>query len=418
MSRVSPRTPPLTNELALPLGLALLVWLVVWHGIQTWGFWNVGASDFRILREATEQFWTGQSLYALRAPHGNLNPPHFHVVLIPFTWLTPRAAFIVWTAVNLMALAISLLLILRELGCRLSFPQQVWLAIGALLFAGTAAALWTGQPSLLLMWPATLAWRSARRGHLGRSGTFVGLLISIKLFMLLFVPYWIARRQHRALLAAGVTVLACVIVGVAIFGTAEYRAWFHTLGTVDWADEPWNASLLAPIRRAVTSRTSGWDLVWLIAAGLVALLSLIRACQSGGSASIDRAFGCLLCGALLASPLGWIHYLWWAAAPIAAWLRESGRPFRPAWRAGVVSVAIAGLGCPPLGLSLWTDHIWARVIFGSAYTWGLVATWILLMYPYRSGAKYPPALETRRLDDRTRISTFRHEPSRAVFVDA
>jgi alpha-1,2-mannosyltransferase len=369
----------LIDELALPIGLAVFGSLLAWHAIHLWGWAVVGRTDFRILREATAEVWSGKSLYALRTVHGNLNPPHFHLIVLPFTWLAPLPAFFAWTVANVVALAFSLRIVVRELKISPSVVESVWMANAALLFSGTAAALWSGQSSFLLAWLATVAWRDARNGHVGRSGAVIGFLIGFKLFMLVFVPYWIFRRQLRALLAAGVTLAGSILIGVAIFGVAEHRAWVHTLGTVDWAAEPWNASLLAAVQRAMNERMMTSQGIWAIAAATILVFSLVRACRARGPAATDYGFACLLTGALLASPLGWVHYLWLAIGPLAACAYDAGRAFLSGWRVPVAMLAVAGLLCPPGGLGLLNAQVWGRMVFGSAYTWGLVALWVLLI---------------------------------------
>ena len=44
----------------------------------------------------------------------NMNPPHMHVPLLPLAVLPPMTALAIWSALNLLALAVSLRLIYRE----------------------------------------------------------------------------------------------------------------------------------------------------------------------------------------------------------------------------------------------------------------------------------------------------------------
>src|SRR5947209_3735552 len=56
----------------------------------------------------------------------NLNPPHFHLLVLPFARLPPDAAGTLWIAVSIFALLISLMLIRREIG-------GTWTPVGALV---------------------------------------------------------------------------------------------------------------------------------------------------------------------------------------------------------------------------------------------------------------------------------------------
>jgi len=370
----------LIDALALPIGLALLALLVAWHAVSLRAYAQAGSHDFRILYEATSEFWTGRSLYAARTAHANLNPPHFHLLILPFTVLPQRAAFWIWTAANVIGLALSVAIIRRELVPSPSLVAWLWLANAALMFAGTAAALWTGQTALLLMWPATLAWRAARRGDWMRTGALIGVLMALKPFLGIFVPFWILARHRRALAGAVLAVSASFLVGVVVFGIAEHARWLQTLSAVDWAGEPWNASLLAPIARTTgDARAPVVKMVWLVAAALVALASLARALAFDRTGATDRALACLFVGALLASPLGWIHYLWWGAGPVAATLVQDRSRTIHGWRGIASTGALLGLLSPPFVLGLWAAHAWGRAVFGSAYFWGLLALWMLMM---------------------------------------
>jgi hypothetical protein len=92
----------------------------------------------------SQQFW-------------NMNPPHFHLLLLPLALLTPGVALTLWIGAGVGCLLASLRLIVREVG----LPCRPWthrLALcGLLNFAGTAAVCITGQLSFLLLLQVTLA---------------------------------------------------------------------------------------------------------------------------------------------------------------------------------------------------------------------------------------------------------------------
>ncbi len=374
-----PRRRSLLDDLALPIGIALLAVLVAMHAGHLWSVTRSGATDFRFLREATAEAASGRSLYLLRTAHGNLNPPHFHLIVLPFTRLSPATAFLAWTAVSVLSTAASLRLIVRELKITLSGTSLLWTAIAALGLAATAASLWTGQSSLLLTWPATIAWVAARRRQEGRSGAWMGGLLSLKAFLLVFLPYWVLRRHVRALVAAIVVIAIACGVGIVIYGSAEYARWVATLRTANWVDEPWNASLVGMLVRAAGGRTMLVNVAWWLGAAAILVASLVRGAQGTGASAVDRAFACLICGALLASPLGWIHYLWWAAGPLVALLVADPSRWWTGWRRPITLIAAGGLFWPGTALGVAGASPMAQATVASAYFWGVLAVWVLAM---------------------------------------
>src|SRR5690606_3441566 len=73
---------------------------------------------------------------------------------------------------------------------------------------------------------------------------------AVKPFLLLFVPYWVIRRQWQALVAAMGSGGLLVLAGVVVFGAGEYVAWLRQLPEVSWAGHYLNASWHGLVRRA------------------------------------------------------------------------------------------------------------------------------------------------------------------------
>src|SRR5262249_24352303 len=92
----------------------------------------------------------------------NMNPPHFHLLVLPVARLAPDVAVLVWIGLSVLALVLSLLLLTRELDIRWTPLRLLAAAAGALAFAGTQSFFVTGQLSLLLALAITIAWLRAR----------------------------------------------------------------------------------------------------------------------------------------------------------------------------------------------------------------------------------------------------------------
>ena len=128
----------------------------------------------------------------------NMNPPHFHVMVLPFALLPPDLAAILWMVVSLVALMMSVVLIGRELEVRWTPITILGVAFSVLAFSGTQAFFLTGQVSMLLMLAMTVCWIAARRGRWTAAGVWLGICLSVKPFVAIFLPYLIATRRYRA----------------------------------------------------------------------------------------------------------------------------------------------------------------------------------------------------------------------------
>jgi hypothetical protein len=382
---------------------ALVLWnSVLVHTMAT----RLKGGDFRVLYLSALAHLEGRSMYALPPEIGtaagrtvrifpvNLNPPHFQLLLVPLARMNIVTALAVWTLAGLLSLACCLWLIVRELHIRLTavlcWRTVVWL----LAFIGMGEVLGKGQVSFLLLLPFTLAWIAARRGRWVRAGAYLGVLMTTKLFLLVFLPYLLLRRRIKAVSAACSTALACVAVGASVFGLESYRAWLQQFGSVNWAWQTADASILGLLSRSLennpffTPLVAAPSLIWLVwvpAVVTIASVTFLGVARDRGRAQVDRAFAILVVAALLISPLGWIYYLWFALGPVVAlgleW-QEERSPGQPrsreraaCWRGGLLAAAAPALVWPHFGTFFFQPHPWATVLFGSAYFWGAAALW-------------------------------------------
>jgi alpha-1,2-mannosyltransferase len=319
----------------------------------------------------------------------NMNPPHFHLLVMPFALLAPDTAVTLWIVVSILALFASLVLIGREIGVNWTPVVMLAVALGVLAFSGTQAFFLTGQLSMLLMLATTLCWIEARHGRWVAAAIWMGIGISVKPFELIFVPYLLLTRRIRAAWVALMTTAACFAVGLLVFGVDNYQEWVRALGeSSQWVWAEMNASILGlfsrmfevqPIVATVSVRP---DLVklWIVAAGLVGVTTLAIVAVDAGTATVDRAFALLLVAAVLMSPLGWIYYMTIPAGPIAAIVLASAqRRSHRWWMNAAGGVAVVGLFWPHPLLGAFQPSPWATLFFTSAYTWATLAAWAWLV---------------------------------------
>ena len=332
----------------------------------------------------------------------NMNPPHFHLIVLPLALLSPQPALTIWVGASLLALVLSILLIVREVGLAWTPNRVLAAATGTLLFTATQSFFATGQLSLLLLLALTICWVEARHDRWTTAAAVLGACLSVKPFLLIFAPYLLLTRRFRAAVVMLATAAALVAIGVLVFGFTQYEAWYRALRqSGDWSWAVMNASMLGLFRRAFDTQPIGTPLVvapslvngWIVAAALVGTVTLVVTIRDREPHAIDRSFALLLVAAQLISPLGWIYYLWLPAGPIAAlatphvasgFRRTSATAGSPKGRRHVLKrvlalVAMIGFVYPMPFLLAFRNHAWATLTIASIYFWATLALWLLLL---------------------------------------
>jgi hypothetical protein len=410
--------------------LSRVLFVICLGGLLAWNLFlayklatDLRLNDFGRFYYSAQAFLQGQDMYGSRPPEvaqkpevgkqqfGNMNPPHFHLLLLPFTLFSSKSALALWGIVSVLCLVVSLRLSMWEIGFEFS-SRHGWLGLlGMLGFVGTSTVFMTGQLSFLLLLPVTLAWVEARRGHWGRAGGYLGLTMSVKPFLLIFLPYLVLRRRIRAAVMAGIVGAGCFFVGMVVFGLEAHRAWVRELSAIHWVWANGNASLLGFLTRTLSASAVFSPIVvmpefvkplWCLSAGVVGVCSLRATMTDTASASsIDRDFAILLFAALLISPLGWTYYFWLPGGPLVAcvhgwWgLGVSGNPREDIslllWRKRLLLFALPGLVWPFVATSVFQPHGWATVSIGSIYFWTILCLWGSLIVDWRvAGGRWIP----------------------------
>ncbi len=324
----------------------------------------------------------------------NLNPPHFHLLLLPLGLLSPSLALGVWVVINYIAGLISLLFIANNFSLNLTNRHRRLIVLAVLAFSGTGTLFITAQLSLLLLLPITLAWLHAKNGRWGKAGILLGLVCSIKPFFLIFVPYFFLRRQYAALVNFFLTGGALYLAGFIVFGKQIHLQWVERLDVINWYWAPMNGSILGFLTRTFSQNplfipvTEAPDLItvlWLILGGTIGALTCWVIHFDETEQAVDRAFAALLLAALLISPLGWQYYVifsmgplstvvcsWWSGPTKRVFFRKLDFQF---WRTIFVYLSIPGLLIPLFAVKLFQPNALATAILGSVYFWSILFLW-------------------------------------------
>lgn len=379
----TPRHPrPATTMVLLAAGLLSSAWMV-W-GAQANGHYD----DFDVLHDSAVAWWEGRSIYDSRVPDpvpgypaANLNPPHVTLVMAPLGRLPlARAAIVGWVGI---ALAI--------LGCVAVWSRAMpsawaWRALALILISSGSyygiRLINTGWP---LAFGLSAAWLAARRGRPGLAGALVGVCAATKVFFVLFVPYFLWRRDWRAAIGCGAGAAAVGIAGLLVEGPTGYLRWRDLLGGVRWEWMGANGTVLAALTRtfSVTPEPSpfapivvlpGWLLTvaWgAIGAALVA--AFFRRFQRDPDR--DGEWAAVAIGAMALSPMAWCYYWPAAVGPLAA---TYARHAAPVW---LTAVMLAGASVPFLVFITARFSPLQTAIIGNAYALAVLAALAIVLRP-------------------------------------
>lgn len=405
-------------KIVLPLAVfALTLWLALVFFVSC--RFITPYNDFGKFFYATVQFLNGESMYAwspvtpvkiegyytldcepVEIDLLNMNPPHFHALLLPLTGFPVQQAVGIWILVSLGFLVVAVKLTNRELGLVWS-PNMVSVALFIVMASrATYEVLVNGQVTWFFLLPFTLMWIDARRDRWVRAGIWLGVLAAIKPFMLILVPYLIVERRWRSLAAAVGSALAVFAGGVLLFGMQNYVDWLSCLGKSDsWAWLPSNASLWGAIfARTLNSNPefipfrdiplSHLKPIWFAVVALMGLLSLFVTKFDRSPERLDRAFALFMVASILFSPLGWVYYFWLAYPPLLGvmkvWIEEAHEYQALSWWSRHWQFTLLALAIPAaiLPLPLCTKgqpSAVATLFLGNVYFWAAFVAWCVLL---------------------------------------
>jgi hypothetical protein len=401
----------------------LTVFLILWNlFLAAKMIFNLHMNDFGKFYYSTLAYLDGHSMYgmspatlipitdSLHKHFWNLNPPHFHILMLPFTYFSLETAYALWMAFNFFLFIVSAVLIKNSLGISPERRTLILMFFLFLSFSGTGMVILTGQPSFVLLFLLTIAWGKARSGSWAAAGLILGVLAAIKPFFLIFFPYLLLRRRSLPLLAAGAVFGLSFALGILAMGTEPYVDWYRSISLVDWSWASMNGSLLGFLTRIFSSSPNFAPVfdapfmvkpLWIFLSVCIGVGSFFAIHADHRPNTVDRDFALLIICALLVSPLGWIYYLWLALGPLTAivcsWT-EAEAALQPGrlLRLKRLVFALAWFGfCWPYPATLYFNTgLLSGATIGSTYFWSYVLLWMLLVVHF-------PAI---RLDEFPRIA--------------
>jgi alpha-1,2-mannosyltransferase len=253
------------------------------------------------------------------------NPPVLQWVFAPFAMLAPRAAFWLWSLLQVIALGTILWLTRLLLAKRLTTRAWRFVVCGAIASVPMLIHFTEAQTQLLIGALVLAALFLLLKGRPTAACLTVVAAGLLKLFPFVLLPWFIWRGgrtwRQRAILS-GVS-LAAIAVSVAISGPSQWQDFIQNgLPSVGY----WSRNFTFNYCLASLVKHCGWSWNVGLAVGGMALVGAYAFCLR--LRDDDEAQFCLLSLAMLAGgTTSWSHYMVLAIFPVAAMVtRVSAKP--------------------------------------------------------------------------------------------
>ena len=334
-----------------------------------------------------------QMVYAgIEEQAGGFNrfPPPAALVMLPLGGLPPLTAKRVWTAVNLAALLILLLLLGRLSGV----PFSGGLFLAALSGLALRNNFLFGQFYILLALSIAAALFLRQKGHSTMAGVLLGMATAIKLYPAPFLMYFLLRRDWRAASGFLLGLGGMLALSVAALGW-EHHVFFFTVvlprslaGLTDNPFHPGLQSATSLLRRLFVAEPTlnpepwlSWPLAFhflrsvFLLGTMTLLLTRLRRRDDAAHVSL------FVLALLVVSPVILSYHVVLALIPVLIWVPRS-------WREGHRWPALAVLSFYVLACSP-AVYVWPEAYLRF---WALLGLLLLLLFQWQRFAIQWPAM--------------------------
>ncbi len=212
-------------------------------------------TDFFLKKITTLQYKDGTSTKELEVKdsserHPNLNPPFQILLFSPFGLFDYQTAFWIWFGLSLI-LGVASIYVVVSTSCpnenpraRLS-PEKVTLfSLPFFFYFPSFLNIAMGQLAFLLFFLLSLAWVFSRSGKDAYAGFALGVALSLKLFVGIFLLFFLVLRRWRLLGWMIGTSLGCSLLALAALGIDSYQQYRGVLSNITWFAGSWNGSFM------------------------------------------------------------------------------------------------------------------------------------------------------------------------------
>ena len=354
-------------------GIAALIVLAIWLFVAKA---SPRMPDFEVYWRAGARAAASEPLYRpADADYQFKYFPAFAVLTIPFGAMPLPVAKPIWFGLSALALAMLLPLAARVLPHRRKSTTFLVVALLIGLAKYYAQDLVLGQINTLVVLVAVCALLALKNGREALGGSLVALAVVLKPYVLILVPWIVARRNMKSIAALAAGLALAFVLPVPIYGIsgtmALHQEWWRTVSTTTEGTllDSRNVSLAAmwakwlgigPTAAAVAAVSSA---ILLVASAVV----FVRRTTVPHPDGLEAAM--LIALTPIVSPQGWDYVLVLATIAMAFVVNDIDRIGR--WWRVIALAAIAAIG-----LTLY-DLVGRRMLYAllelSVITIGMIA---------------------------------------------
>jgi len=287
----------------------------------------------------------------------NLNPPISVLLFQVLDTSSPHEVFRIWRWISVAFYSAAIILLLRRFGG----VQAPVMALWAFALAGFWDTLLLGQIYSPLVFASVAAWLFLEREEPIWAGILIGLVIAMKPNFLVWPALLFLSGYRRPAMVATLVAAVVSAIPLAVYGVEIYQRWFELI-----ASDRARAFFLTNASISGLAIRAGMPSLGLIlSVALLIGLALWAFRKKPNAVSASRM---ALCAAVLASPLGWIHYTLFLL-PV----------FFERWEKFAMRIVALLLIIPvPYVIAQFGRPAWIQLSIGSVYGWALVFCFLSL----------------------------------------
>lgn len=313
--------------------------------------------DFWILFKGAREWFRGGSLYNLAGieenhfGHSFKVPPFYGMLFVPFVQQDGLMILFWHRMMNMVLMITTIWVMLR------AFDIRLFSAGGAaliMLFAmrPLADTVAYGQIDIVLLLLLTLALVASQRGYDGTAGALIALATLFKLYPVLLLAFFFAKKQWRAIAGFAIAMLVLNGIAIAVMGWEMHRVYLFEViprirGGTSWVENQtlngFLSRLFAPDISATIFEHPIVTIGTYVGFGLSVVGATLLAWQQAERSSPRYMlhYGIFVILLVLTVPAAWMHYQTVTILTFASLLVYAGQLGLPLWRAALLGGAYA-----------------------------------------------------------------------------
>ena len=212
--------------------LLLIVAIILWRQIvPLWQLvMNFRLNDFSVYLDGTKSALKGINPYQLRFFDRFNYSPAATLFFIPLTLIPENTAELIFTAISILSLLLSIKIIFELLKIKIPFPLFLLVFALALKTYPSKLTLVLGQINLIILALIMGSYYFRAKPFEALSGIFLSLATIFKLTPAPLIIYFLFRKKWKTVLWFTITVAFLTLLGIFVFGwDLTYYYYFKTI---------------------------------------------------------------------------------------------------------------------------------------------------------------------------------------------